>query len=73
MEALEIIVISCQEHETVHNRMNQVAWIGRAGQTCVGRRDHLVACLPEPRNEGGLGAVVIEVEIHALPGSAAGG
>jgi hypothetical protein len=43
---------------------------GRAAQGCIGRHHHLVACLPEPDNQSGFGAVVVEVEIRASTGAA---
>jgi hypothetical protein len=72
MEVFEIIVISCQENQALTDSIEQVTWVCRAVQQRGGRHHNLVARLPEPGNQGALGAVVIEIEIHDLAGAAAG-
>src|SRR6266702_3934873 len=74
MQVLEIIVVPCQEKQTVANGVEKMPRICRAGQPRVGRHHDLVPGLAEPGNEGALGADVIEIEIHALAaaGAAAG-
>jgi hypothetical protein len=72
MEVFEIIMIPCQEHRAVPDGMQEMAWVRRTAQQPVGRHSHLAARFPEPGNQGPLGAVVIDEEIHALVGTATG-
>jgi hypothetical protein len=66
MKVLEIIVIPRQKHVILQNRVEEMAWVGCAGQGCIGGRDDMVTSSPEPRNQGAFGAVVIQIQIHAL-------
>jgi hypothetical protein len=66
MQILEIIVVPCQKNQALPNGIEKVARICRAAQRRVGRNHDMVACLCEPGYEGTLGAIVVEVKIHAL-------
>ena len=52
--------------------IKEMTWVRRAGQEHIGRYHYQVARLLEPDDKSSFGAVVIQVEIHALAGRSAG-
>lgn len=61
----EIIVVSCQQEQTLADGVKQMARIRCSGKGRIHRLNHRMTCFAEPSDQRFLDRVVIEIELHA--------
>lgn len=61
----EIIVVSCQQEQTLLDRVKHMARIRCSGKGHIRRLNHRMTRFAEPSDQRFFGRVIIEIELHA--------
>jgi hypothetical protein len=72
VQVLEVVVVLGEQDQAVLDRVREMARISCAAEIDISRDDNLVTGSPQQVDKRRLGAVVVQVEIHASGPGASG-